>query len=200
MRNSRIFLASFGLISSLSVLACGAKDEPAAPACNKFDYANYSGGATGLTFAKDIEPIVKVRARSPRLATGRMQLAPPSTSPSSARSGTADPMELMKNRAAIVGVAALEAPALQYVKAGDPENSWLMKKVEGVQACTGVACMKIADAPTPCGEAMPMGPRRFRPLSSRRFAIGSRAAPCKTSVHDDAADRCGRLKRRRAGR
>ena len=49
----------------------------------------------------------------------------------------------MTIRAAIVGVAALEAPALQYVTAGDPENSWLMKKIEGVQACTGVTSRRF---------------------------------------------------------
>jgi hypothetical protein len=145
------------LISSLSVLACGAKDEPAA-ACNKFDYATYTAGSTGLTFAKDIYPITQVTCSLAKTCHGSNPAGPGAHEPQLGPIVPAtDPAVVMMIRGNIVGVPAKEAPSLQYVKAGDPENSWLMKKVEGVQACTGVACMKIADAPTPCGDSMPQG-------------------------------------------
>jgi uncharacterized protein (TIGR03118 family) len=39
--------------------------------------------------------------------------------------------------AAIVGVASLEQPALRRVKAGDPDNSYLIQKLEGLAGITG---------------------------------------------------------------
>jgi len=157
VRNSRIFLASFGLISSLSVLACGAKDEPAA-ACNKFDYTKYTPASTALTFTADVYPIVKTSCSLAKTCHGATAAAMGDHDPQLGPiAGTTDPAALKTIHDAIVGVAAKEAPSLQYVKAMDPENSWLMKKVEGVQACTGVACTKIPEAPSACGDSMPQG-------------------------------------------
>jgi len=158
VRNSKIFLASFGLISSLSVLACGSKDEPPAAACDKFDYASYKGGAAGLTFAKDVYPITKVTCSNAKTCHGSNAAGPANNEPQLGPIvPTTDAAAMMTIRDAIVGKPALEAPALKYVTAGDPEHSWLMKKVEGVQACTGVECKKIPEAMTPCGEQMPNG-------------------------------------------
>ena len=39
--------------------------------------------------------------------------------------------------AALVGVASLEQPALRRVKAGDPDNSYLVQKLEGLAGITG---------------------------------------------------------------
>jgi uncharacterized protein (TIGR03118 family) len=39
--------------------------------------------------------------------------------------------------AALVGVASLEQPALRRVKAGDPDNSYLIQKLEGLAGITG---------------------------------------------------------------
>ncbi len=39
--------------------------------------------------------------------------------------------------AAIVGVASLEQPALRRVKAGDPDNSYLIQKLEGLAGISG---------------------------------------------------------------
>jgi len=48
----------------------------------------------------------------------------------------------------IVGVASLEQPSLLRVKAGDPDNSYLVRKVEGVAGITG-AQMPFGGPPLP---------------------------------------------------
>jgi hypothetical protein len=156
VRNPRVFLAFFGLISSLSVLACGSKDEPAAAACDKFDYTKYTPASTALTFTADIYPIIKTSCSLAKTCHGATAAAMGDHNPQMGPiAGTTDPAALKTIHDAIVGVDAAEAPSLKYVKAGDPENSWLMKKVEGVQACTGVACVKIPEATSACGDSMP---------------------------------------------
>ena len=103
MRNSRILLASFGLISSLSVLACGAKDEPA-QACNKFDYANYTAGSTGLTFAKDIYPITQVSCSLAKTCHGSNAAGPEAHEPQlGPLVPTTDAMAIEMIRGRIVG-------------------------------------------------------------------------------------------------
>ena len=62
------------------------------------------------------------------------------------------PDTVFLDRDGTLNVKAKEAPGLNYVTPGDPEHSWLMKKIEGVQACTDVACTKIPEAPSPCGD------------------------------------------------
>jgi hypothetical protein len=59
----------------------------------------------------------------------------------------------------IVGVASTENPPMQYVKAGDPENSFLMHKADGDQCQFTSTCAALPSSLglPPCGDSMPMG-------------------------------------------
>ncbi len=59
----------------------------------------------------------------------------------------------------IVGVASTENPSMDYVKAGDPANSFLMHKADGDQCLFASSCAALpASAGVPaCGDSMPMG-------------------------------------------
>jgi hypothetical protein len=65
----------------------------------------------------------------------------------------------------IVGVKAIEAPSLDIVKAGDPEDSYLMHKIDGdmcalmspANECAAIAGLQLPNATitAPCGVPMP---------------------------------------------
>ncbi len=56
----------------------------------------------------------------------------------------------------IVGVASTELPSMDYVKAGDPENSFIMHKADGDQGCYEAMCPALpTDIGPPCGNPMP---------------------------------------------
>ena len=60
----------------------------------------------------------------------------------------------------LVGVASTELPSMAYVKAGDPENSFLMHKADGDQCLFATAmcpALPMATGLPPCGDSMPMG-------------------------------------------
>jgi len=59
----------------------------------------------------------------------------------------------------IVGVASTELPSMDYVKAGDPANSFLMHKADGDQCQFESSCAALpASLGLPaCGGSMPSG-------------------------------------------
>jgi hypothetical protein len=59
----------------------------------------------------------------------------------------------------IVGVASTELPSMQFVKPGDPENSYLMHKADGDQCLFTAMCPALPSSLglPPCGDTMPMG-------------------------------------------
>jgi hypothetical protein len=166
VRNSRILVATFGLVSSFFVFGCASKDTPAAGAScagTPFDYKTYTApGTPGRTLTTDIAPILKTSCtlttachgsttatmgQLPHLG-GVMVLA-------------TDMPTLTAIHDTLVGQPSAQATGLKYVVAGDPENSYLMKKVEGVNACQSLACVKV-DKQSPalpaCGDKMPAAP------------------------------------------
>jgi hypothetical protein len=160
VRNSRIVVASFGLISSLLVIGCGSKDSSAAATCTPFDYTKYTPTSTTVSLTTDIAPIIKTSCSLTKTCHGATAVAAadhePQLGPTSGFVG--DMAGAMKVHTALVGVAAKEAPTLSYVSAGKPEDSWIMKKLEGSQTCVaGVTCVRLPDntSPSNCGDSMP---------------------------------------------
>jgi hypothetical protein len=160
VRNTRIYLASFGLISSLFVFGCGSKDSSSSAPCTPFDYTKYTPTSTSVSLTTDIAPIIKASCSTLNTCHGstpsKAAANDPQLGPTSGFVG--DMATAMTVHMALVGKPSGEAPTLSYVTAGAPENSWIMKKLEGSQNCVmGVTCTKVAgDAvPSPCGDSMP---------------------------------------------
>ncbi len=171
--NLRGVLVVGSLVGCTAIVGCGARVVEAAdgaaldgavekrePVCSPFDYSAYTPTSASLTLTRDIAPILQTSCalalschgtNEPHMGAAEMTLDP------------------VAARGAVVGVASLEVPGLFYVKAGDPESSWLMKKLEGVQSCSGFTCVAQPgnDNPaSPCGDRMPQPPSD--PLTSDR--------------------------------
>ena len=56
-----------------------------------------------------------------------------------------------------LGMPAVEAPDWPRVKKGDPERSYLMRKLDGSQRCGDLTCVVVTGSSKPCGERMPGG-------------------------------------------
>lgn len=66
--------------------------------------------------------------------------------------GGTDAGEVIKG---LVGVPTNENPQMQYVVANDPENSYLMHKVDGDQCQFAAQCAQGTTQYTDCGQQMP---------------------------------------------
>ena len=155
MRNVKLISAALGIVASFSLLACGSKDDPAAPACaNKFDYSSYS--TTAAPTIADIDGILQTSCALPT-CHGATATATNKEAPFLGNIGKAsDAATQMKIKMGLVGVASGDSD-LKYVVANDPANSWLMRKIEGTHtAACGNTCKGDTKA-GPCGESMPNG-------------------------------------------
>jgi hypothetical protein len=56
-----------------------------------------------------------------------------------------------------LALAAAEVPDWSRIKAGDPEHSYLMRKLDGSERCGDLTCVVVLGSPKPCGERMPGG-------------------------------------------
>jgi len=158
----------FSVATSLSVVPlCGCSTEDSAPngldagrdagsSCT-FDYAYYQPQSASLTLETDILPII---ARSCALST------------SCHKSGTTNPLSLgpglvdgdavatdavLADISTSLGMPAVEVPDWLRVRKGDPERSYLMRKLDGSQRCGDLACVVVVGSSKPCGERMPGG-------------------------------------------
>jgi hypothetical protein len=128
-----------------------------AATCEPFDYTKYTPKRTSVSLLTDIAPIIKTSCALAKTCHGSVPTASADADPQLGPvSGIADMATAQKVHDAIVGVAAEEAPSMSEVTPGDPEHSWLMKKLEGSQNCAGVTCVKILSATSPCGDLMPI--------------------------------------------
>lgn len=174
VRNSRIFLASIGLVSSLFVSACGSKDEPAAASCPApFDYKAYTApGTPGLTLTKDVAPILQASCSTLITCHGSKGATPGQDPQLGPVMTVATAAQLMTIHDALVGKPSAQATGLQYIVARDPENSYLMKKVEGRSNCETLTCVTVkgqsASLPA-CGDKMPAKPNE--PLAPAQISI-----------------------------
>jgi hypothetical protein len=131
--------ASLLALAALAALAaaCPAADpDPDPSSCN--DYAppaGFDGLSPAVSFSKDVLPVF---TRSCAFSTCH-----------GSTSGKANGVFLGRDgprvHAAIVNVKSGELPAMQFVTAGNPRESYLMRKMDGSQCaldaqCTGGSC------------------------------------------------------------
>jgi hypothetical protein len=124
----------------------------AAAAC--FDYSKFDGTTPAVSFKTDVLPLFQ---RSCGLSTACHGDASmpfqdrPFLGPNKMVTATAD--DIAKILAGNVGVAASLEPSMSLIKASDPENSFLMYKLDGEIECSKLSC---ADTKA-CGVLMPQG-------------------------------------------
>jgi len=135
----------------------GADAGVAADGSCTFDYTNYQPRSAPLTLEADILPVI---ARSCALSTACH------------RTGTAYSLNLgpgvvdgvvvatdavLADVSLALAMPSAEVPDWLRVKKGDPERSYLMRKLDGSQRCGDLACVVVLGSPRPCGERMPGG-------------------------------------------
>jgi hypothetical protein len=137
---------------ALYFAACGGDDSTPAPVtCETFDYSKYTVGTTPRTLATDVMPIFMANCAI-SVACHQMQASGAGQAPP--LGGAANAAAVM---AALVGKPAAEVPTLNYVTAGSPETSYLMKKLESANPGCGLACTPPAGSPDGCKTRMPSG-------------------------------------------
>jgi hypothetical protein len=192
-RSAGFWRAGFTVAMAIAVCGCGGKSSEAGPAqesepqdsgseagpaqgsgpqdsgpeaatCAQFDYTKYTPKSTSVSLLTDIAPIIKTSCALTKTCHGSVATVAADADPQLGPiSGIADMATAQKVHDAIVGIAAKQAPSMSEVTAGDPEHSWLMKKLEGSQNCAGVTCTKIPGASSPCGDLMPPMPATSLP-------------------------------------
>ena len=151
MRHIKI-LKMICLSLALSALACASADtKTPPPTCTHFPYATYMVGATPRTLATDIMPVFAGNCAIGTPCHSKGSVNPPMLGdiPGMTTVTAAD------IRAAVVGVGSKEVTSLQYVVAGAPESSYLMRKVEETNPGCGLMCMSTPA--TGCATQMPNG-------------------------------------------
>ena len=149
--------ASFATVAAalaLSASGCGNSDPPAGCAsiasCPTPDPATTQLTTPSISFKTDVVPLFQ---QSCALSTSCHQDkvgGPSGLYLGGSSNSPADPAGVY---AAIVGVASIELPSMQYVKAGDLANSFLMHKMDGNQCQFSAQC---GATPAPnCGDVMP---------------------------------------------
>jgi hypothetical protein len=138
----------------LAVTSCGSSnDTPATTTggtCTHFDYSTWTPDTMARTLATDVMPIftatcaiVACHAKGTGNPPTLGDLPPGMTV-------TADMV-----KANIVGVTSTEVASLKYVAAGDPQNSYLMRKLEDANPGCGLMCMSATMGG--CTTRMPSG-------------------------------------------
>lgn len=155
------WLAVAGAALLLSA-ACGSEDEPKDDGCGSqscpYDYSKFDGQTPVVSFSADVLPILRqgcglssVCHGDPAKAKADLYLGPKLSAP--------DPTAAERQAIVdgIVGVASQTAPSLSVVAAGDPENSFLMLKMDGCHNVPGLVCTPQPGAETngACGDPMP---------------------------------------------
>ena len=122
-----------------------------------FDYVNYQPQSAPLTLKTDILPII---ARSCALSTACHRSGstyPPSLGPGIVDGGVVETDTVLADIAMSLAMSSIEAPDWLRVRKGEPERSYLMRKLDGSQRCGDLACVVVLGSPKPCGERMPGG-------------------------------------------
>lgn len=144
---------SLALAIPLSFVGCGDDtDTTAGGSAECFDYASFDTMSPAVTFSGDVLPIFR---QSCGLSTSCHQsesgpVAQPFLGPATS-AGEATPAQIDKIFEVNVNVDAFAAPTMKIVKPGEPENSFLMHKMDGTLKCASVTCSAS------CGVSMPQG-------------------------------------------
>jgi hypothetical protein len=144
------FLAVVGGV----LVSMGCSPAKQSDSCPSFDYGGYAA-TTDPSFKNEIRPILATSCAQlschgsddtfPAMEPQghALDLGPPVTE------AAPDAGALQQIHDHLVGVKSATAPALDIVAAGDPMNSFLMRKIDGDQGCSGIEC------PEGCGKRMP---------------------------------------------
>ncbi len=139
--------------------ACSSKSNPSgspAVSCDVVDYTTFDGQNPAVSFRNDVLPIQR-RACAFSSCHGKivgskveMYLGPNISEPDPDDTTIADIIATMKE-------ASKTAPAMARVTPSDPQNSFLMLKLDACQGEAGLTCEVQAGAlsDNPCGDTMP---------------------------------------------
>jgi hypothetical protein len=126
----------------------------------KFDYTNYQAQTAPLTLKNDVLPIL---ARGCALSTSCHRTGstfPPVLGPGFVDGGVVATDMVLAGIMNALTAPATEVPDWVRLKKGDPEHSYLMRKLDGSQRCGDLTCVAAPGAPGStklCGERMPGG-------------------------------------------
>lgn len=154
-KHSRTLISSFTATALASVVALlfvapGCSDETGgSDTCH--DYSSFNATSKTVSFKTNVLPIFQQSCgvsaachQSQSGPSGQPYLGPP-TGPAPTQA------DIDKIFAQNVGVAAVKAPTMKIVEAGNPKGSFLMHKMDNTLKCADVTC---GDAG--CGASMPL--------------------------------------------
>jgi hypothetical protein len=149
-------VATFAIALPLGLIGCGDDTGTAAGGAACYDYASFNATTPAVSFKTDVLPIFRQSCGLSGVCHGdqggpvaQPYLGPPATG---AMPPPATDTEIKAIFAANVDADAVKAPGMKIVKPSDPENSFLMHKVDGTLTCDAVTCDGAA-----CGVSMPQG-------------------------------------------
>jgi hypothetical protein len=137
---------------ALSVASCSGDDSKPGTTtgggnCAHFNYATYMASATPVPFDTQVVPLMNLTCALGVACHSMGSSHPP------ALGGTGSTPASIK--AAIVGINSTEVASMKYVVAGDPQNSYLMRKIEEENPGCGLMCTPPAASPMGCSTRMP---------------------------------------------
>ena len=122
-----------------------------------FDYTSYQPQSAPLTLKTDIVPII---ARSCALSTACHRTGTTyhlSLGPGIVDGAVVATDAVLADISMSLVMPSVEVPDWLRVRKGDPERSYLVRKLDGSQRCGDLACVVVLGSPKPCGERMPGG-------------------------------------------
>lgn len=119
-----------------------------------FDYSSFDGTTPAVSFKADVLPFFQQSCGVSTACHGDINQPNenrPYLGPN--MSTTATQAEIDAIFASIVGVTSFYEPSMNIVKPSDPENSFIMYKLDGTLECDKLTCAENKD----CGTIMPQG-------------------------------------------
>ncbi|MEZ4315197.1 MAG: hypothetical protein R3F14_44850, partial [Polyangiaceae bacterium] len=106
-----------------------------------FDYSSFDGTAPAVGFKADVLPLFQRSCGVSTSCHGDINMPNenrPYLGPN--KDATATDAEIDAIFAAIVDVGSFYEPGMSIVKSGDPENSFMMYKLDGTLECAALTC------------------------------------------------------------
>jgi hypothetical protein len=123
-----------------------------------FDYTKYTPASTSLTLTKDIQPLMQVTCALKSCHGAGTAAGAADHDPKLGVINQPTAADFATIHDALVGKPSAEVTSMNYVTAGDPANSWMMKKIEGANTCGKFTCATVTGENKPCGDQMPAPP------------------------------------------
>jgi len=152
VRLSILLAATFVMAIPLGLFGCGGGESSSGTsAC--FDYSKFQGTTPTVSFKTDVLPVFRnscALSGSCHGDQGAPETQPYLGPPNSA--GVPSDTDIKAIFDKNVNVESLKAKGMKIVKPSDPDNSFLMHKMDSSLACDAVTCDGTA-----CGQPMPLG-------------------------------------------